>query len=81
MEKIQYIGDDGKVYPSNYILDKCTFVGIDAEGFEIYTCTKHGRRQELRVVRTTAHVDGSIPYGYRDTDELEAVESIPALKF
>lgn len=79
MEKIQYIDENGTVYPSHYILNECTFVGIDADGFEVYKRIKHGHQEEIRVTRRAVEIDESIPYGYQDIDSLANIE-VPETK-
>lgn len=75
MTKIQYITEDGKVYPADFIADRCVFVGFNKENKEVYEYYKKGKRCELAVNRfEVSSKTLDLPYGFADSDELKELE-------
>lgn len=73
MEKTKYHADNEKVYPSDFIINRCTYLYTDEEGNEIYEYTKHGKREVVRVRREEIEAAqgcmDDVPYGYHIAEE------------
>lgn len=73
MEKTKYQADNEKVYPSDFIMNRCTYLYTDENDYEVYEYTKHGKRETIRVrrdeIEATAEYMDDMPYGYHIAEE------------
>lgn len=74
MTKIQYVTEEGKTYPAEFIANRCNLLFSD-EGKETYEYFKRGKRCEIQVERREVSSSTlNLPYGFSYVDELENLE-------
>lgn len=75
MTKIQHVTEEGKIYPAEFIANRCNLLFSDKFGKEIYEYFKQGKRCEIKVERREVSSNTlDLPYGFSYVDELENLE-------
>lgn len=77
MKKVQYVDPTGKVYPSSFIVDRCSFDGfkvINGETYEVYKYVKGGCAHTIYVQRFEVNPT-DLPYGFYDDCEMDTFRS------